>query len=294
MTDRSPATYFFSAVLHACIVGVALALTYVVGQQIPEVPKVFELVAGAGDNYAATAAPALGDSDGIKLKVPATPAPAPEEPPAPLQPVAPESAPLQAEAPPQSKPASKPANFTKVVDRAAARRESRIMTKYKKQLEAEQKRQRLTEEQFRKSHPNAALASASAVTHIDAEGIREGVLGGSTANKTGGAGGNALTREEGDEIEAYFALLVSRLKETFDTLKPTDAGDQLTAKVAFYIGADGSLSRVRITRSSGNSEFDQAVMETFRQTSSIGPRPDHHGEDVSVEFKMREETTPNG
>jgi colicin import membrane protein len=290
MTDRSPGTYFFSAVLHAAIVGLALVLTYVVGQQVPEVPKVFELVAGAGDNYAATAAPALGDLGGIKLKVPAPPAP---EPSAALQPVASEPAPLQAETSPQSKTA-KPTNFTKVLDRAAARRESRIMTKYKKQLEAEEKRQRLTEEQFRKAHPNVALATSSSVTHIDAEGIREGVLGGSTENKTGGAGGNALTREEGDEIEAYFALLVNRLKETFDTLKPADAGDQLTAKVAFYVAADGSLSRVRITRSSGNSEFDQAVMETFSQTASIGPRPDHRGEDVSVEFKMREETTPNG
>jgi colicin import membrane protein len=34
---------------------------------VKDEPKVFELVAGAGDNYAATAAPALGSAGGVKL-----------------------------------------------------------------------------------------------------------------------------------------------------------------------------------------------------------------------------------
>ena len=63
----------------------------------------------------------------------------------------------------------------------------------------------------------------------------------------------------------------------------------MTARLEFYVAADGSLSGVRIVRSSGNPGFDQSVLEAFHKTASIGPRPDGKGETVSMEFDLRED-----
>jgi colicin import membrane protein len=284
MTVRSPNAYFYSALLHCGVIGLALFLAYGIGESPPETPKIFELVAGAGDNYGATAAPALGVAGGIKLNLPkAAPMPAPA-------PVPPQAAPMEAAAPIQAapEPAAKAAptkaaltkkaetvpNFTKVVQRTANRRAARLEAKYKKQL-AEQERRLAREDALRQK-----------AERIDAEGIREGVVGGSAENKEGGAGGKALTREEGDLLDGYFALLKTRIKENYESAG--DASDRLTARLEFYVGADGSLGSVRITRSSGNAEFDRSVLEAFHRTASIGPRPDGKGETVTMEFDLRE------
>ena len=189
------------------------------------------------------------------------------------------SKPVPAKAPP------KPVDKTSIVSamkRAEMRAAVRQQAKDKKAADAE-KRKQMTEEEFRKEHgapkPNAV-------------GIAGGVVGGSIANKTGGAGGKALTREEGTLLDAYFALLISHLKENFESTKPTDVSDKLTAKVAFYVATDGSIAKVRIVESSGNDEFDQAVLEAVRHTHSIGPRPDHSGDEVSVPFSMHDDTAP--
>ena len=65
------------------------------------------------------------------------------------------------------------------------------------------------------------------------------MVGGSVDNKTGGAGGKALTREEGSELEAYFQMLKDRLQENVQEL--SDTSDTLTAEVEFYVAADGSI-----------------------------------------------------
>jgi colicin import membrane protein len=290
MTDRSSSAYLASVLLHGGALAIILLMAYTFDSMRPESPKTFELVAGEGDNYAATAAPALGEPGGIKLSLPALPAPSeaappapPAEPepaaaavtPAPPAPVKP-AAVKPAAAKPAAKPASKIPNFTRSVERTAARVANRIEAKYKKELLAEKRRQ-MTQEEYLKEHPSGAAS----------EGIRQGVVGGSAANKTGGAGGRALTREEGSELEAYWAMLKSRLVENLE--KPTDASDTLTAVVEFYVAADGSLSQVRISRSSGNDEFDQAVLQAVRRTHSIGPRPDGRGDVVQVPFKMHED-----
>jgi len=283
MTDHSSSAYLTSVLLHAGVVVLIVVLAYSFNAMRPETPKVFELVAGEGDNYGATAAPALGSPNGDKLVLPALPAPAAES--------APQPAALTAEVVPAAKPVpakpapAKPADkssldsaFKRAEMRAAVRQEA----KDRKAEEAEKRRQ-MTEEEFRKEH-GAAKASSL--------GISGGVVGGSTANKTGGAGGKALTREEGSLLQAYFALLISHLKDSFESAKPTDVSDKLTAKVAFYVAADGSISRVRIVEPSGNDEFDQAVLEAVHHTHSIGPRPDHNGDEVSVPFAMHDDTAP--
>jgi colicin import membrane protein len=285
MTDRMSSAFFTSLLLHGVFVAIIVLLAYTFNSMRPEVPKIFELVAGEGDNYAATAAPALGSPEGIKLAAPVPAAAVPEPtPPAPTVAEAmPAPTPVPAKVPVKTpaKPVDK-SSITGALKRAEMRATVRQEAKDRKAAEAE-KRKQMTEEEFRKEHGAAKVAGV---------GIRGGVVGGSIENKTGGAGGKALTREEGALLDAYFALLINRLRESFESAKPTDVSDKLTATAAFYVGADGTIANARIARSSGNDEFDQAVLEAVRHTRSIGPRPDHKSDEVSVPFSMHDETAP--
>ena len=79
MTDGSSKGFLFSATLHG-IAAALLLLSFVLENRDPDVPKVFELVAGEGDNYMAREAPALGSADGVKFDLPKMPEPRPEPP----------------------------------------------------------------------------------------------------------------------------------------------------------------------------------------------------------------------
>ena len=72
-----PAAFVTSVVLHSLVVAVLLLAAYSKSFESKPATKVFELVAGEGDNFAATEAPALGSPGGIKLSVPAPPVPRP-------------------------------------------------------------------------------------------------------------------------------------------------------------------------------------------------------------------------
>lgn len=276
MRSTAPGALAVSALLHAAVIGLVLFFSYAASRVAQDVPKVFELVAGAGDNYAARAAPALGSPDSIKV-----PAAAREEPRAP----APKAAPAPIQSAPEAVPAKppKPVDLVAQLKRVEERRERRLEAQYKKEEEAERKR--ITQEEFEKQQ--AAAKAGSKVSHIDAEGIREGVIGGSTENKKGGAGGRALTREEGSELDAYFALLKARIKENH--VPPEGVSNSLEARVEFFVAADGSITHVRIEGSSGNAEFDRSVVDACEHTRPIGARPDGRSETVQMTFKMRED-----
>ena len=283
MSDRYPNAVLASALIHGAVIGLLLLMTYVVHQQAKEHPQIFELVAGEGDNYGAKEAPALGVTGGIK--VPATEAPKPAEP-SPIEPAAPEAAPLQAVAPPVTKapdPAAKIANLVKTIERKS----DRAVEKVRKEAEKE----RLTKEQYdklnkSKSAPTAkTTASGVKVTKVDSEGIAKGVIGGSTANTTGGAGGKALVRGDGDVIDAYYSLLKQRLKAAFEP--PPGLSDTLVASVEVRSNSDGVLSRARIVKSSGSGEFDRAVLDAIAHTQ-MPARPDGTSETITFPFTMKE------
>ncbi len=271
MNPQSPSAYALSATIHGAVAGLILFFSYAATSVVKDNPKVFELVAGAGDNYMATAAPALGVPKPAHVAAKVEPAPVQ---PAPVQP-APEAV-----TPPASP--AKPPDLVAALKRAERRREEHIEWKYQREQEAERKR--LSHEEFLKQQ--AAKAEKRKVAHVDAEGIREGVVGGSVENKTGGAGGKALTREESSEMDAYFALLTSRVKEAL--IPPEGVSDDLAARVEFYLAADGSRSSPRITKSSGNAEFDRAVLAACEQAHSIGPRPDGRSEVVQMTVHLRD------
>jgi TonB family protein len=285
MNAHSPGAYGISALIHGGVAALILFFSYAASSVVKDSPKVFELVAGVGDNYAATAAPALGSETGIKLEsapvAQAETPPAPKAEASPIQPAPLEKVPAPkapaTKAPSTPKPA-KPVDLVASLKRAEMRRELNLEKKYKKEEEAELKRQA------------ADAAKAARVQHIDAKGIHDGVIGGSTENTKGGAGGKALTREEGSELDAYFALLLSRIKENHTP--PEGVSDSLAARLEFFVAADGSLSHIRIVKSSGNHEFDRSVIEACERTRSIGARPDGHSETVQMTFKMHEDESP--
>jgi len=320
MSASSPRAFFLSALLHGGLAALVLMLTYVVQRATPETPKVFELVAGEGDNYAAREAPALGVEGGaIKLSIPEPPQPEPTPvvEMAPMSAVEPEPTPITPA--PIEKAAPKPVetpvpNFAKDVQRIANKREKNLQAKFrreqaaaerkaraeaekrareeaaKKKREDEQKAKTMTKAEFDRLHKGKPApktgTSAPKVAKIDAEGIRQGVVGGSTANKTGGAGGRALTRDDGSELDAYFALLKLRTRQALE--KPPGLSDTLVAVVEFRIAADGTLSSPRIERSSGSEEFDAAVIDAIRRTR-MPRKPDGKSEVLSLTFKMRDE-----
>jgi colicin import membrane protein len=281
MTASSPSAFMLSATLHAAAVVLVFLVSYITQRNVREPMKVFELVAGEGDNDGAKVAPALGTPGGVKLDLPAQPAPKP----VPVAPVPPAPVPKAAE---PTVP-----NFARQIRNKVIRAESKAKAEVKKERDAEAKRlaeeqKRMTKEEFDRTHkaakttPNAAPPK---VSKIDGEGIAKGVMGGSTANKVGGAGGKALVNNSDDVLAAYDALLLQRVRLAFET--PPGLSENLVAVVRVQSNADGSLVGARIITTSGSAEFDRAVLEAVRRTR-MPARPDGRSEPIKFSFTMRE------
>ena len=141
--------------------------------------------------------------------------------------------------------------------------------------------ERMSYRDYLKKHPlpkpapqvaSTATAGTGKGPRIDAQGIAEGVRGGSVSNTRGGGGGKALTREEQDQRSTYFSFLNQELQKAADeTLR--DFSDKLVTSVEFDVEKDGTISKLHIVRSSGNRDFDDAVLQTFRMIGAIGSTP---------------------
>jgi len=271
MRANSPAAFFVSLLLHGAAVGLVLLLTFYATQNENTPPVIFELVAGPPTAPDELVAPALGNTTSpVKLDVPKVMPAVPEtvktvETPPPKEEMIPESAPAK------PVPVAKPKPVTSIT----------------KELK---KSERLSYQDYLKKHPVpkeakvAPVQRGGAVPRIDAQGIAEGVRGGSTANTRGGGGGKALTREQQNEENTYISFLLNELKAAYDS--PPGVSDQLKAGVTFEIAADGTISNPRIARTSGNRDFDEAVLAAFRKVRSIGPTPNGKSETWTVTFRM--------
>lgn len=325
-TTRNPQAFVASASLHAVMLGLVLWFAWAKHSSDKESPPIFELVQGEGDNFAATEAPALGVAGGIKLEIPEPPAPSPassaESSPVEASPVVVEDTPVQpapptpavaTPPPPPVKTATKPApaeykpvNMAKMVDRIADKRAANIEKKIKAEQKAADARaakeaaldaKRMTKADFDRLNKNKSASpsqkagssgTGTSVKRIDSEGIAGGVAGGSTANKTGGAGGKALTRQDIELSDAYISLLIQKLKQAHQ--KPEGVSDLLEATVKFRLTASGAVVNVTIISSSRNAEFDQSVLAAFRRISLPPPPANLKTSDYTITFKMREES----
>lgn len=268
-----------SAMLHAGVVAIVALLSLSLNRHINDTAKVFELVAGEGDNYAARAAPALGTEGGVKLKVPEIPVPksVPVEP-APVMPAPPPPAPKSS--PKATQPAKEEIpNFKKKIQWEIVRGDAKAKLQLRREREAEAKRlaeekKRLAKEELDRAQKNRKVA------RIDAEGIAKGVIGGSVENKIGGAGGKALRTDNDDVLGAYYAMFKQRLRTEFEP--PPGLSDSLKATIEVRSNQDGTLSNVRVLRSSGSRDFDRAVLEAIGRVR-MPPRPESRKAEI-IEF----------
>lgn len=301
-----------SATLHAVIAAVILFFTWMGTRPAAPVTPVFELVAGEGDNYMAKAAPALGTPGGLKVDVPAPKPPTPEPEPARAEPPPPEPVNLTpappAPAPAPVAPAPTPAekapqkttpSLTKQIQRKLIVAESQAKRDIARERAAEAKRlaeekkkqEQLSKAEFDARNKTKTVASntktpPAKIPKVDAEGISKGVTGGSRDNKTGGAGGKAMTTDNDDVLGAYFALFKQRLRTRFEP--PPGLSDSLTGQFEFRSHADGSISNPSVVRSSGSAEFDRAVLDAIRRVT-LPERPDKKTEMTRFTFSMREQ-----
>jgi colicin import membrane protein len=270
-----PTAFFLSTLLHAAIVAAFLALAFAVHQRKPPPAMIFDLVAGPPTDLGATAAPALGSPTGdLEVKVPEPPAPR-------VKPAAPEPVVEETAPPPTRAEAVKPANRAETKPTArenAANRDAARLTydQYVKQF-------------GKPSTSRGATAGTSrpiAVPRIHSRGIAEGVVGGSASSK-GGGGGTAMTAPEHSALDAYVSRLVAALRQNHE--KPPGLSDLLSADVEFFIAADGTISHIRISHSSGNAAFDESCIAAFRRIGSIGPKPDGKSDTWELTFRMKDE-----
>ena len=304
MTATSPRAFLLSATLHAAVVGLLLLLSYAASHSARNLPKVLELVAGEGDNYGAKVAPALGVEGGIKVDVPAPPQPEPPKPqPAKVEPVKAEPV-TMTPAPTPTPPAPKmtpaptkdgelpPPNFKKTITRQLIRAESQAKRDIARERAAEKKRleeeaKKMTKAEFDAKNKKADSKSPpTKIAKIDAEGIAKGVVGGSTENKTGGAGGKALTSDNDDVLAAYDALFKQRLRREFEA--PPAMSDTLKVLMEIHSNVDGSITGARVVKSSGSREFDRAVLDAIRRVRMPARPPGRKAETVQFVFSARE------
>ena len=318
MSAHSTSAYSLSLMLHGAFVAAMLFTAFAFRDDASrKSTEIFELVAGPGDNWAATEAPAIGSPDAVSFQPPAPVTPAKTEPvraPEPVTAAPPEkspvvAAPVEAVAAPKAEPKKTPPEKTiaQQMEAAASRRERQQTATFKREEAARLKRERaaaaaaaakrkaaeaaeekrMSYAEFSKNNPRKTAANTksapSKYDKISTKGITDGVAGGTTDKA--GAGGNKLSRAEQDALGTYFAMLKQKVIDAH--VMPPGANDRLSAEVSFYIASDGSISQVKITRSSGDTAFDNSVMDAFR-TITMGSKPDRRGETVTSIFRKRD------
>lgn len=255
MRPYSSSALLTSLTLHAFLAAVLFVTTVYVAHSDKVPPVIFELVAGPPTAPDELVAPARGNTTApVKIKVPKVELPAEK--------------PQETAVVPEPKPDTSLAKDLK-------------------------KSAKVSYQEYLKKHPTPKPAAtttaprAANVPKIDTQGIVGGVKGGSTANTRGGGGGNALTREQQNQLDTYISLLIQELKNAHEP--PSGVSDQLETKVTFDITASGAILSPRISKSSGNREFDESVLDAFRRVRSIGPTPTRRPDTWTVTFRMQDE-----
>jgi colicin import membrane protein len=278
MRANSPSAILASLSLHGFVAAlIFLSLVYV-AQNEKRPPVIFELVAGTPTGSPELEAPALGVPNPVKVTVPKVELP-PDKP----EPVVEESVPTQ------------PVRETvpvKPVPKETVKPTPKEAVKPKPVVTKPEPTKKVTYQEFQKSNPTTKQTAqtkpkAVKVPKIDTKGIVGGMAGGSTANTRGGEGGKAMTREEHDQLSTYISMLIQELKRAHQP--PSGVSDQLETRVTFDITASGAILNPRISKSSGNREFDESVLDAFRRMRSIGPTPNRRPDTWTVNFKMRDE-----
>jgi colicin import membrane protein len=248
MTTHQSNAFLLSATLHGAMAVLILLFTYAVHERAKVPEKIFELVAGEGDNFRATIAP--GQTGAARAARP-------------------------------------PPTLAQKLRRDYVVADNKAKIAIQKERDAEEKRQAQLEAEQKKLAKNqtATKADPTKLSKIDPDDVLKGVVGGSKDVKEG-AGGRALTRsDDGSVLDAYFAMLKERLRRAIN--KPSGVSDTLLAEVEFRLNIDGSITGARIIKRSGSPDFDSAVLEAFAHTR-MPARPDGKSDLHTLEFRTRD------
>lgn len=271
-SNTMPRGFGLSALLHLVALGSLIFLAWW-SQRVNDTPDViFEVVAGPGDNYAATQAPTttqeVTPSVNVDLPEPLPKFVRPEPKPLPPQPE-----PL----PPQPKPIERvppkpePLKIEKAPEKPAPKIE-RAPTK-------------VSFKDFTSEHGAPKTPTRKAPKPIQAKSIDINRLMAATSIITEGAGGTALTANEVSLSQRYVAMIVQRIRDALERAGISDVRD---AGVRFSVSARGKISDARITRSSGSSEFDRAVLAAFQNIPAVGPPPTKRAEIFQTVIRLTE------
>ena len=256
MTARSPGAFFVSILLHSMVARTVLLFSRAWSRQ--ESPQVFELVAGPPGEDVGPEAPG-----GASLNLPESP-PLPE-----YTPPEPEPEP-EAIAPPTSEKVP-----PKKAEKTPPKPPPKPSLTYKEYVRKYGQR------------PPPRSTSTAPRSFPAPKVNTKGIAGPGTGANRNGQGGSSLAAAQGSALDAYFARLRAALKQNHE--KPPGLSDLLAAEVEFLIAADGSISRTRVVRTSGDGEFDRSCLEAFKSLGTVGPRPDGKSDVRTVTFRMKEE-----
>lgn len=122
------------------------------------------------------------------------------------------------------------------------------------------------------------------VPKIDVSGItgdlsRMRISGG--GGGTGGAGPGGVSATDFDRWKSAVYLRIDAVWE-----RPETAVEGIEARVAFEVTANGTITKIRVEKSSGNSVFDQSILQALRMVGRVQPPPGGVAIQVAAPFRM--------
>lgn len=264
--SQMPRAFGWSAMLHAGVFGVLIAIAWWSQRTNDRDEHVFEVVAGPGDNYAATEAPTQAVPETtVSVTIPRAqpPRPQPRQAPPPVQ------VPVQRAAPEPTPPRNP------VQPRPEPVRE-----------EPKPQPQTLSYQDFVRENGQPKPRTPAAPAPIKPKEIDLGrIAAAQTNNVREGAGGTAMTADTSDLEKAYVRTLIERIRQAMMAAGVTDVRE---VAVQFQVSAGGAISSATITRGSGSAEFDRAVLAAFRSIRPLGPPPTGKAEIYRTVIRLRE------
>jgi len=260
---QMPRAFGLSALLHGGIIAVLVLMAWWAQRERDRNEDFFEVVAGPGDNYAATEAPtqAAPPVETVAVDLPPAPVIQPRPTPPVVQPRPPEPAPVTQQAPPRIEPRPAP-------------------------VQEEPKPQTVSYQDFVRQNGAPQPRTQPAPAPIRAKEIDLGrVTAAATNNVQAGAGGTALRADTSDLERAYVTALIARIRRAMEAAGVTDVRE---AGVQFQVSLDGVISGARITQGSGSAEFDRAVLAAFSSIRPLGPPPTGKAEIYRTVIRLTE------
>ena len=96
-----------------------------------------------------------------------------------------------------------------------------------------------------------------------------------------------LTDAEQSALDSYIGRLREALRRHWT--KPLSLATSVSAIIEFDVQSNGRLTNARVSRSSGNAEFDQSVLGAFRALGSAGATPDGRAQKLRLTFRMTDQ-----